>query len=40
MSKITDLRKYKESKEFQEIIDKCKNRQESKQAKLLELYKD
>jgi len=40
MSKITDLRKYKESKEFVDIIDKCKNRQENKQNVILELYKN
>jgi len=40
MSKITELRKYKESKEFIGIIDKCKNRQENKQSVILELYKN
>jgi len=40
MAKITELRKYNESKEFQDILTKCKNRQETKQSKILELYKD
>lgn len=40
MSKITELRKYKESKEFQDILSKCKNRQEAKQTKVLALYEN
>jgi len=40
MSKITELGKYKESKEFQAILSKCKNREENASDKILELYKD
>jgi len=38
MSKITELRKYKESKEFQKIIDKCKNRQENLETQILQAF--
>jgi len=38
MSKITELRKYKESKEFQTILDKCQNRQETLGVKVLQSF--
>ena len=40
MSNITELRKYKESEEFQDIISKCKNREDNTWSKILEMYRE
>lgn len=40
MSNITELRKYKESKEFKNIIKQCKNREENTAGKILDIYRD
>ena len=40
MSKITDLRKYKESEEFKDIVSKCKNREDNTGSKILEMYRE
>lgn len=40
MSNITELRKYKESEEFQDIISKCKNKEDNTSGIILEKYRD
>ncbi len=40
MSNITELRKYAETKEFKDIVSKCKNRQDTKADQVLALYVD